>query len=52
MDLVVGIPHDCAEGYMFDFAINIQTMNFLMGTNALNKEAQEKVLDYVKTCKR
>ncbi len=51
MDAVTGMPHDSAEGYMFEFAINLQTMNFLMGTNALDKETESRVLEYIKTCK-
>ena len=51
MDTVTGMPHDSAEGYMFDFAINLQTMKFLMGTNALDRETEVRVLEFIKTRK-
>ena len=47
-DVITGLPHDSAEGYMFDFAINLQTMKYLQATNALTTEAATKAMDYMK----
>ena len=50
-DSVVGIPWDNAEGRMFDFAINLQTMRYLQATNQLSRDAMEKALAFLKSCK-
>ena len=48
---VVGVPHDSAEGYMSDFAFNLQTLRFLQATNALTVEASRKAIAYMKSSK-
>jgi hypothetical protein len=50
-DTVLALPHDSAEGYMFDFAINLQTLRYLQGTNALKQEALIKAIRYMKSSK-
>ena len=46
---VVGVPHDSAEGYMFDFAINLAVLKHLQQTNALNREKSLNVMEYMKS---
>ena len=46
---VVGVPHDSAEGYMFDFAINLAVLKHLQATNALNLEKSLLAMDYMKS---
>ena len=43
------VPHDSAEGYMFDFAINLAVLKHLQATNALDKEKSYAALDYMKS---
>ena len=45
----VGVPHDSAEGYMFDFAVNLQTLRYLQSTNALNRDSTLAALKYMKS---
>lgn len=40
-------PEDSADGYMYEFAVNLQTLRFLQTTNALTIEAQRKALRYM-----
>ena len=51
MALTVGIPHDSAEGYMIDFAVNLQTLRYLQSTNALSTEVARKALKYMTSSK-
>ena len=46
---VVGVPHDSAEGYMFDFAINLAVLKHLQATNALNRDKSLVVMEYMKS---
>nr|UCK81481.1 macroglobulin-complement related protein-like 3 [Arenicola marina] len=48
-DNTAGVPHDSAEGYMYDYAINLQTLQYLENTRALDKDSELKVLEYMKT---
>lgn len=46
---IIGVPHDSAEGYMTDFALNLQTLRYLQATNMLSVKESIKVLDYMKS---
>ncbi len=48
-DSTAGVPHDSAEGYMYDYAINLQTLQYLEATRALEREAELKALEYMKS---
>ena len=50
-DTTVGVPHDQADGYMYDFAVNLLTLKFLQGTQALDREAEEPAIAYMQTSK-
>jgi hypothetical protein len=41
--------HDSAEGYIFEFAINLQTMNYLQTINLLNGSTTNATLEYLQT---
>ena len=45
----VGMPDDSAEGYMYDFAINLQILLYLQETRALNDSVTQKALEYMQT---
>ena len=45
----VAEPNDSADGYMFDFAINLQTLHYLQGTNALKRDEEAKALAFMKS---
>ena len=48
LDATVGLPHDSADGYMFDFAVNMETLLYLRDTDALPGNI-DAVLYYMKT---
>lgn len=43
--------HDSAEGYLFDFAVNLQTLNYLYTLNLLETEKLNTALEYMQTSK-
>nr|UCK81480.1 macroglobulin-complement related protein-like 2 [Arenicola marina] len=47
LDDITGMPHDTANGYIFDFAYNLALMRYLFAVNELDADAQEKALDYM-----
>ena len=49
MDSTVGIPNDSADGYMYDFAVNLQTLKFLQGTNSLDPEQEATAISYMQS---
>ena len=46
MDIVTE-PHDSADGYLFDFAINLQCLTFLRGANILDVDEEKAALDFI-----
>lgn len=48
-DSIVGLPHDSADGYMFDFAVNLQTLKYLQATNSLDAGTIATVLEYMRS---
>ena len=42
-------PHDSLDGYMFDFAINLQTLQFLDGKYVLRPDEEKKALAFMKS---
>lgn len=51
LDNTVGIPADQADGFMYDFAVNMITLKFLQGTSALDPDAERGALDYMVSSK-
>ena len=51
MDDTVGIPHDSADGYMTDFAVNLATLKFLQGTNSLDSEKEANAIAFMQSSK-
>ena len=51
MDDTVGIPHDSADGYMTDFAVNLATLKFLQGTNSLDREKEANAIAFMQSSK-
>ena len=49
MDNTLGLPHDSADGYMYDFAVNLLELRYLQITNSLTQEAQEKAISYMQS---
>ena len=45
--LTVELPHDSAEGYMYELGINLQTLKYLQASNALDPETLAAVLEYM-----
>ena len=45
----VSIPDDSAEGYMYDYAINLQTLRYLQRTRALSDDVAQKALEYMES---
>ena len=41
--------HDSAEGYLFEFAVNLQTLNYLQTINLLNATTLNATLEYMQT---
>ena len=50
-DSTVGVPHDSLDGYFFEFALNLQTMQYLRTTNGLDLDVQVRMMEILKTCK-
>jgi hypothetical protein len=48
-DLAAGLPHDCLEGYIFDFAYNLLNLDYLQALNRLDDDDKVIVLDYMRT---
>ena len=44
--------HDSAEGYAFDFAINLQTLNYLQTLSQLDDDKLNTALIYMQTSER
>ena len=51
MDNTLGLPHDSADGYMYDFAVNLETLKYLQLVNALTPEAEDKAIAYMQSSK-
>lgn len=45
----VFVPHDSAEGYLFDFAVNLQTLNYLQTLHLLQTDQLNNALEYMQT---
>ena len=43
--------HDSAEGYMYDFAVNLQTLRYLEVLGLLHREETDQVLEYMQVGK-
>jgi len=43
--------HDSGEGYVFEFAVNLQTLNYLQTINLLEDEHLEMALEYMQSSK-
>jgi len=41
--------HDSGEGYIYEFAVNLQTLNYLQTINLLDDEKLELALEYMQT---
>ena len=48
-ETIAATNHDSADGYMFDFAINLQTLHYLQKTNALKPDEEATALAYMKS---
>ena len=48
---MMGVPHDSAEGYLFEYHFNLQHMHFLRETNALVASQEKEILEYLNTGK-
>lgn len=46
-DNTVFIPHDSAEGYLYDFAVNLQTINYLQTLHLLQPTQLNQALEYM-----
>lgn len=46
------ISPESADGYMFDYAVNLQTLNYLQLTNVLTREDRERSLEFMQSSKR
>ncbi|ELT94762.1 hypothetical protein CAPTEDRAFT_205314 [Capitella teleta] len=40
---------ESADGYMFDYAVNLQTLNYLQVTNSLSREERERSLEFMRS---
>ena len=47
-NMIGRIAHDSAEGYAFEFAMNLMIMKYLQRVNGLNKKDELMVVDYLK----
>lgn len=43
--------HDSGEGYVYEFAVNLQTLNYLQSVNLLDNEKLQITLEYLQTGK-
>lgn len=43
------IPAQSADGYMFDYAVNLQTLNYLQITNSLSRTDRENSLELMQS---
>jgi len=43
--------HDSGEGYIFEFAVNLQTLNYLQTINLLDDDILHTTLDYMQSSK-
>lgn len=43
--------HDSGEGYIFEFAVNLQTLNYLQTINLLGTEKLNTALEYMQSSK-
>ena len=41
--------HDSAEGYIYEFAVNLQTLNYLQTLNLLEPAQLNTALEYMQT---
>ena len=44
--------HDSAEGYIFVFAVNLQTLNYLQTLQLLKQDELDRTLEYMQTSRR
>lgn len=45
----VGLKHDSADGFVSDFALNLQTMQYLYAVNSLKYEELGETFDYMRS---
>ena len=45
------VYHDSAEGYIFEFAVNLQTLNYLQTIHQLEEEKVSVVLEFMENSK-
>jgi len=43
--------HDSGEGYVYEFAVNLQTLNYLQTINLLDDDTLNTALEYMQTSK-
>lgn len=43
----VFVPHDSAEGYLYSFAVNLQTINYLQTLHLLQPDKLTNALEYM-----
>jgi len=43
--------HDSGEGYIFEFAVNLQTLNYLQTINLLDTDTLDTTLEYMQSSK-
>ena len=48
---VGGTPHNCLEGYTFDFAFNYMNMDYMQSVNKLEQDQKEAVLNNLQISK-
>ena len=48
---VDGVSHHSADGYMFDYALNLLTLNYLQVINVLEPDDKERSLELMQTSK-
>jgi len=41
--------HDSGEGYVYEFAVNLQTLNYLQTINLLDEDQLQVTLEYMQT---
>ncbi len=44
---MMGIPPDSAEGYLFEFHMNLLVLQFLRATNALSSKQEESTIEHL-----
>jgi len=44
-----GVYDSCGEGYFYEFAVNLQTLNYLQTINLLDEQKLVVTLEYMQT---